>query len=99
MTDWTAKDLDVIGAADKLSIALVRPDGSLRPYATIWVVRVSDEWYVRSYRGPLAAGFVTYANAITAPSVPEASNATSRLIICRCAKAGPALVTGARATI
>jgi hypothetical protein len=50
MTDWTAKELDVIGAADELDIAPARPDGSLHPYTTIWIVRVGDELYVRSYR-------------------------------------------------
>jgi hypothetical protein len=51
MTGWTASDLDVVGAADELDIAPVRPDGSLRPYTTIWVVRVGDDLYVRSYWG------------------------------------------------
>jgi hypothetical protein len=32
MSDWTAEDLDTIGAADELRIAALRPDGSLRPY-------------------------------------------------------------------
>lgn len=31
-----------IGAADELDIAPIRPDESLRPYTTIWVVRVGD---------------------------------------------------------
>ena len=51
MADWTAKELDAINAADELEIASLRPDGSLRPYTTIWVVRVGDDLYVRSYRG------------------------------------------------
>ena len=42
MSDWTADELD---------IAPLRPDGSLRPYTTIWVVRVGDGLYARSYRG------------------------------------------------
>lgn len=49
--DWTAEELDKISAADELHIAALRPDGSLRPYTTIWVVRVGDGLYVRSYRG------------------------------------------------
>jgi hypothetical protein len=40
-----------IGAADELQIAALRPDGTLRPFTTIWVVRVGDDLYVRSYRG------------------------------------------------
>jgi len=51
MSDWTAEELDKISAADELEIASLRPDGSLRPYTTIWVVRVGDDLYVRSYRG------------------------------------------------
>jgi len=57
MTDWTATELDVIGAAEQLDIAPARPDGSLRPYTTIWVVRVGDELYVRSYRGRRGSWF------------------------------------------
>jgi hypothetical protein len=51
MRDWTAEELDRIGAADELEIAALRPDGTLRPTTIIWVVRVGDELYVRSYRG------------------------------------------------
>jgi hypothetical protein len=51
MRDWTAEELDTIGAADELEIAALRPDGTLRPATTIWVVRVGDDLYVRSYRG------------------------------------------------
>ncbi len=29
----------------------MRPDGTLRPYTTIWVVRVGDDLYARSWRG------------------------------------------------
>ena len=32
-------------------------DGTLRPYTTIWVVRVGDDLYVRSYRGRDGAWF------------------------------------------
>jgi len=51
MSDWTREELDRIGAAEELQIASLRPDGTLRPYTTIWVVRVGDELYVRSYQG------------------------------------------------
>jgi hypothetical protein len=52
MTSWTPEQLRAIAAADELDIAALRPDGTLRPYTTIWVVRVGDSLYVRSYRGP-----------------------------------------------
>jgi hypothetical protein len=57
MGEWTAEELDKIGAGDELEIAALRPDGSLRPYTTIWVVRVGDDLYVRSYRGRDGAWF------------------------------------------
>lgn len=49
---WTAADLDRIGTAEEMDIAPLRPDGSLRPYVTIWMVRAGDELYVRSAHGP-----------------------------------------------
>lgn len=51
MTSWTPGQLDAIGAVDELDIAALRPDGTRRPYTTIWIVRVGDGLYVRSYRG------------------------------------------------
>lgn len=49
---WTAAELDSIGATTNLRLASRRPDGSLRPYVTIWVVRLGDQLYVRSAYGP-----------------------------------------------
>lgn len=51
MTAWTSDELDRIGSADELRITSSRADGALRPYVPIWVVRVGDDLYVRSYRG------------------------------------------------
>jgi hypothetical protein len=51
VTTWTSDELDRIGSADELRITSVRADGTLRPYVPIWVVRVGDDLYVRSYRG------------------------------------------------
>jgi hypothetical protein len=51
MPDWTAEELDRIGAADELELAALLPDGTLGPFTTIWVVRVGDGLYVRSWRG------------------------------------------------
>lgn len=48
---WNQDELDVIGAAAELSVAPRRPDGTLRPVTTIWVVRIGGDLYVRSYRG------------------------------------------------
>jgi hypothetical protein len=57
MADWTTEELDKIDAADELEIAVRRPDGTLRPYVTICVVRVGGDLYVRSYRGREGAWF------------------------------------------
>ncbi|OLT52271.1 DUF2255 family protein [Cellulosimicrobium sp. CUA-896] len=52
MGTWTADELDRVGRAEELQVSSVRTDGSLRPYVTIWVVRVGDDVYVRSAYGP-----------------------------------------------
>lgn len=52
MTGWTSDELSRIGQAEELQIASARPDGTVRPYVTIWVVRVGDDLYVRSAFGP-----------------------------------------------
>jgi hypothetical protein len=52
MIAWTQDELRAVGDADELKLASVRSDGTLRPYVTIWVVRVGDELYVRSAYGP-----------------------------------------------
>jgi hypothetical protein len=56
-TEWTAEELDAVGGADELQIASERPDGTLRPYVTIWTVRSGDDLYVRTAYGPGARWF------------------------------------------
>lgn len=51
-TGWTADQLERIGRAEELQLASRRPDGTLRTYTTMWVVRVGDDLYVRSAGGP-----------------------------------------------
>ncbi|HEX2136339.1 MAG TPA: DUF2255 family protein [Microvirga sp.] len=46
-----------MGAADELEIAPLRRDGTLRKPVTIWVVRLGDDLYVRSYRGRRGSWF------------------------------------------
>jgi hypothetical protein len=58
MTTWTADELAAIGDATELRLASTRPDGTLRPYVTIWVVRSGDALYVRSAYGPGNPWFV-----------------------------------------
>lgn len=51
MTSWTSEELDRIGSAEELDIASRLPDGTLRPFVTIWVVRADDDLFVRSVKG------------------------------------------------
>ncbi|HET9061567.1 MAG TPA: DUF2255 family protein [Acidimicrobiales bacterium] len=51
-TAWTAEQLERIGRAEELQLASRGPDRTLRPYTTMWVVRVDDDLYVRSAGGP-----------------------------------------------
>ena len=57
MTIWTNDELIKIGAVEELEIAPLRPDGTLRNPVTIWVVRYSDDLYVRSVNGRTSAWF------------------------------------------
>jgi hypothetical protein len=51
MTSWTSEELAKIGNAEELDIASWQPDGTLRPFVTIWVVRADDDLFVRSVKG------------------------------------------------
>jgi hypothetical protein len=57
MTTWTNDELTKIDSAQELEIAPLRRDGTLRKPVTIWVVRVGDDLYIRSYRGRAGAWF------------------------------------------
>jgi hypothetical protein len=57
MTTWTSDELNKIETAEELEIASLRRDGALRKSVTIWVVRVGDDLYVRSYKGRTSAWF------------------------------------------
>jgi hypothetical protein len=52
MSSWSPDELERIGRATELRLASKRPDGSVRPYITIWVVRAGDDVFVRSAYGP-----------------------------------------------
>jgi hypothetical protein len=52
VTIWPRDELERIDGATELQLASRRPDGSLRPYVTMWVVRAGDGLYVRSAYGP-----------------------------------------------
>jgi hypothetical protein len=52
MNAWSKDELSRIGAAEELQVSTQRRDGTLRPYITIWVVRVGQDLYIRSAYGP-----------------------------------------------
>jgi hypothetical protein len=52
MTTWTDEELSSIGEARELQLASERPDGTMRPNVTMWVVRAGDDLFVRSAFGP-----------------------------------------------
>jgi hypothetical protein len=52
MTGWAADELAAIGGAEEVQVAPDRADGTPGPATTIWVVRVGNDMYIRSYRGP-----------------------------------------------
>jgi len=54
---WTSGELERIASADELEIASVRRDGTLRKPVTVWIVRLGDDLYVRSVKGPTGAWF------------------------------------------
>jgi hypothetical protein len=54
---WTQIELDAIDAAQELTLASARGDGTLRPPVTMWVVRIGEEVYVRSVNGRGSAWF------------------------------------------
>lgn len=50
-TAWSSSELERVGGATELRVTSQRADGSLRPFVTIWVVRVDDDLYIRSAYG------------------------------------------------
>ena len=52
MSGWSDSELATIGRADEIHIAPDRSDRTPGGAVPIWVVRVGDDLYVRSYRGP-----------------------------------------------
>jgi hypothetical protein len=46
---WSAEQLQQIDSSRELQIATVRNDGTLHTWVSIWVVRVGDDVYVRTW--------------------------------------------------
>ncbi|MGW2092831.1 DUF2255 family protein [Promicromonospora sukumoe] len=49
---WTEQELKQVDGTDELQVSSYRPDGTLRPFVTIWTARLGDDVYVRSAYGP-----------------------------------------------
>lgn len=52
MSTWTSEELQRIDTATELRVASERPDGSMRPFVTIWHTVLGDTLYLRSAHGP-----------------------------------------------
>jgi hypothetical protein len=52
MSGWRADEIGQVQRVDELRVASRRPDGSLRPFVTIWFVTHGDDLYIRSAHGP-----------------------------------------------
>ena len=57
MAAWTNDELDRIDAAQELTLASARGDGTLRRPVTMWVVRNGEDVFVRSVNGRGSAWF------------------------------------------
>lgn len=57
MTNWRGDELDRVGRADELELTALGSDGAARKPVTIWSVRVGDDVYVRSWRGPAGSWY------------------------------------------
>jgi hypothetical protein len=57
MAAWSTDELNRIGGSEEVHVAGRRADGTLRKPVIVWIVRVGDDLFVRSVRGPNAAWF------------------------------------------
>jgi hypothetical protein len=57
MATWTHDELRTVAAAEELELASVHADDRLGNPVTIWVVRVGNDLYVRSWKGEGGAWF------------------------------------------
>lgn len=57
MTEFPTDLLDAIDRAEQIEVITLRADGTPRRPVPIWVVRLGDSLYVRSYRGEAGAWY------------------------------------------
>lgn len=106
MTGWSGEELARIDRSTEIDVASRRPDGTLRPYVTIWAVRVGDAIYVRSaygYDNPwfqralragagrIAAGGIERDVVFDAPG-PDVAGAVTDAYHAKYDRYGPAIV-------
>jgi hypothetical protein len=48
-TAWSREELERIGSAEELEIAVKPPDGTMLRWVPIWVVGIGDQVYVRTW--------------------------------------------------
>ena len=77
MTGWSERDLSLIGTADEIVVAPDRIDHTPGSAVPIWVVRVGNELYVRSFRGLRAAGTGAPVTKATGGSVQRGRSSAS----------------------
>ena len=51
MTKWETSELKKIGSSDELKLTPLKENGTFFKPVIIWVVRVDEDLYVRSYKG------------------------------------------------
>jgi hypothetical protein len=51
MTEWNPSQARAIAAPHEVRVATRRPDGTLRPPTTIWIVRDGERVFIRSTNG------------------------------------------------
>ena len=57
MRMWTSGELTTVETAEEMELESLRRDGTLGNPVTIWVVRVGDDLYVRSWKGRAGSWF------------------------------------------
>jgi hypothetical protein len=91
MNGGSHRELATIGTADEIHVAPDRVATAPAPAVPIWVVRVGDDLYVRSYHVPPAAG-------IAAPDATAADGSVSAASTMRSGSPRPIPPSGRRAT-
>lgn len=78
MSAWSADDLARIGNAQEYEVSSLRPDGSLRPFVTIWVSGTATTSTCARRTALTTLGSVERSRRARAGSGPAVWSATSR---------------------